>query len=160
MKVDPFAQTLDDEFKRVAREEDIPMDALVEEVAKLTELRPRQLYNYRSGKWPIPAKIIPILSKRFRSTALLAVVRGQVHQLFLLVPDCRDIDERERDLLRLILEHHSALIARFKSEELDANDVIRLEEQTERIVQSERQLFACVEIEYERRQAGRTKQRA
>src|SRR5262245_15373075 len=77
MSIDPLAQVLDDEFKRVAREEDRPMNDLVHEIATLAGVTSRQLYNYRTGKWPIPARVIPMISRRFRSTALLTVLRDQ-----------------------------------------------------------------------------------
>lgn len=158
MKIDPLAQTLDDEFKRVARDEDLPMEQLVDETAALTGLSPRQLYNYRSGKWPIPARIIPILSRRFQSTALLTVLRGQTNEtcnLRIANCDSKNIGERALDLLRLTVNHHSSLLNRIDASEFDANDLHKLEETTERIVQGERELYACAEIEYERRQAER-----
>src|SRR5262245_52249075 len=160
MKVDPLAQALDDEFKRVAHEEDMAMSDLVEEVAALTSLSPRHLYNLRSGKWSIPARIIPVVSRRFRSTALITALRGQMSEPPSMQIECSEISERAMNLLKRIIDHHSALLDKISSPALDANDLLRLEESTERIIQSERELYACVEIELASRQEQKRKVRA
>src|SRR3989442_134915 len=69
-----LARALDDEFKRVARIEDIPMQALIEEIAALTGCSVRQLYNYRSGKWPLPSSLIAPLCERFKSRLLFELL--------------------------------------------------------------------------------------
>jgi hypothetical protein len=74
---DRIAAAIDAEFKRVAKEEGIEMADLVTEVAALLGMPERNIYNIRSGKWSAPASIIPELSMRFKSTAILRVVLGE-----------------------------------------------------------------------------------
>jgi len=74
-----LARVLDDEFRRVAVAEDIPMANLVEQVAKTAGCSPRHIYNYRAGKWSIPASLISVFCKRFNSTALLTQIKGAIN---------------------------------------------------------------------------------
>ena len=80
-------QTLDAEFKRLAREEQRPMEELVEEVARLVGKSPRQIYNFRSGKWDIPSQLIPVFCKRFRSLALLQALADECRETEIEVPE-------------------------------------------------------------------------
>jgi hypothetical protein len=73
-----LARALDEEFKRISQEEDIPMGELVEQVALLAETSARSLYNYRSGKWPLPSHLIPIICRRFRSRALVDLLNSEI----------------------------------------------------------------------------------
>ena len=156
MKIDPLAQALSDEFKRVAKDEDVPMSELVGEVAALARVSARQIYNFRTGRWPIPARLIPVICRRFKSTALLSTLRGQTQEgtdgkEF----ECSNIGERSMDLLRVIVDHHAFLINRIGADSFDAADLLRLEETTERIIRGEREMVACAEISYERRRGER-----
>lgn len=71
-----LAAAIDAEFQRVAELEGITLEELVSEVAGLLQIPERNLYNYRSGKWSAPAAIIPRLSARFKSTAVLRELLG------------------------------------------------------------------------------------
>ncbi len=66
-----LAKVLDEEFKRVAKLEEKDLAVLMEEVAREIGVDQRSLYNFRSGKWPLPAAIVPRLCQRFGSTKLV-----------------------------------------------------------------------------------------
>lgn len=72
-----LAAAIDAEFKRVAKAEGISADELVVEVAALLTMPERNFYNYRTGKWSVPGAIIPALSARFKSVALLRELFGE-----------------------------------------------------------------------------------
>jgi len=82
---DRIAAAIDAEFKRVAKEEGKEMADLVAEVAKLLGVPERNLYNYRTGKWSVPASLIPELSVRFKSAAILGEIVGE-HVALLMKP--------------------------------------------------------------------------
>ena len=156
----PLHQILDDEFKRVAQQEDIPMSDLVGQVAELCSVSPRHLYNYRAGKWNIPASLIPIFCRRFQSTALLVALKGAIADGAISIPpsalrtshSAPAVQQLSIELLREMVNHHSKLTGAFGSSELNRADLTRLEEETERLINRERHLFAMVESEFDRRQ--------
>lgn len=74
---DRIAAVIDAEFVRVAKEEGVEVSALISEVAQMLGMPERNLYNYRTGKWSVPASIIPELSMRFKSAAILKEILGE-----------------------------------------------------------------------------------
>jgi transcriptional regulator with XRE-family HTH domain len=74
---DRIAAAIDAEFNRVAKEEGVEIADLVAEVAALLGIPERNIYNYRAGKWSVPASIIPEMSMRFKSTAILKEILGE-----------------------------------------------------------------------------------
>ncbi len=66
-----LAAVVDAEFKRLAEDEGVSLEELVTEIASSLGLPERNIYNYRSGKWSIPASIISRLSQRFHSITIL-----------------------------------------------------------------------------------------
>src|SRR4051794_752852 len=105
-----LARTLDDEFKRTAKQEDLTMETLVEEVAGITGYTARQLYNFRSGKWPLPAAIIPILCQRFGSRILMHALAAQCEQTPVNVPDEYDLARITTQAVRDDMRHFQLVL--------------------------------------------------
>src|ERR1700754_5050566 len=82
-----IARTLDDEFKRVAKHDDLTMEELVDQVSEMSGYTHRQLYNFRSGKWPLPAAIIPLLCQRFGSRILMQALAAECERTPISVPE-------------------------------------------------------------------------
>lgn len=147
LRMAPLSQVLADEFRRVAREEKIEMQDLVDQVATLTGYSARQLYNYRSGKWPIPADLIPTLCKRFKSAALLRAMSDAVEAAVELPAD-RDLFDMSMEVLKeasdLLFAVASSSRAGFDQQVLN-----ELDEATERLVRRERMLLALLSRQYE-----------
>lgn len=76
-----IAKTLDSELRRVAKAEGQLMDELIEEVAGLLGVAPRAVYNYRSGKWLLPAATLPVLCSRFNSSVLVDILLSNSTQV-------------------------------------------------------------------------------
>ena len=93
---DRIAAVIDSEFKRVANEEGVVMQELVADVARYLGIPERNIYNYRTGKWSVPASIISPLSIRFRSSAILEEVLGQ-HVTKVLDPLLRGLGSQLKD---------------------------------------------------------------
>jgi len=86
-----FARVLDSEFKRIAEQEDKTMEDLTDEITHLVNRRPREFYNWRSGKWPVPSNLIPVLCRRFGSTALVSALVAECSDVIVVVPEGADV---------------------------------------------------------------------
>ena len=129
------------------------METLVEQVVEITGYTARQLYNFRSGKWPLPAAIIPILCQRFGSRRLMHALAAQCDQTPINVPDQYDLARIITQAIRDDMKHHQLILDAFEDGRIDRDELAQLRASTERI--SER-LYMFVEIaaaDYDRRQA-------
>src|SRR5205085_4673313 len=109
-----LARTLDVECLRVARVEQLPMERLMNDLAQVTGRKARELYNWRSCKWPIPSDVLPILCKRLGSFRLLEVVREQCRAERVPLPDPLDLVSLVAQTVREDMEHYGFLIAAFE----------------------------------------------
>jgi hypothetical protein len=159
----PLSFALDEEFKRIAKVEDIAMGDLVAEVAGLLGCTQRMLYNYRSGKWSLPSDYVAILCKRFRSTLLLDVlaetVKDKANPLFndadLNKPTIRELS---KDLVLTALAHHQLIEETLKKRDaLLKNDVREIEESNERVALRFRYVLSLMEALYEQEAALKRK---
>lgn len=73
-RLSPVALTFEAEIKRLAMETKSEIKEVMSDLAKASGLSESQLYNYRSGKTPIPADLIPELCRQFHSKALAMAV--------------------------------------------------------------------------------------
>ena len=154
-----LARALDAEFKRVALEEGKSMNDLIDEVSKVVGKTPRTLYNYRSGKWPVPADVIPILCQRFNSNTLLDVLKDAA-----ISPDSADVLENDvpldvwgqtRQILNdVILQCDLVQQALDPGREFTKAGLTELAEVTDRIIRAVRRQCSTVEAEYERRRGA------
>jgi hypothetical protein len=157
MDTDSLARALDDEFKRVAKAEDISMESLVAEVAAGAGCTPRQVYNYRFGKWPIPSSLIPTLCQRFRSTLLLDVLSVAVRHEINSTIDIEDAWHLSKALMRRALDHAEKAQAIFSGAEFSKNDLIEFSQLTDSITRDTKRLYSFAEIAYERAQERKTR---
>ncbi|HKO43385.1 MAG TPA: hypothetical protein VJU84_08845 [Pyrinomonadaceae bacterium] len=109
-----FARILDSEFKRIYEQEDKTMEELVGEIAQLVNRRPREIYNWRCGKWPVPSSAIPTLCRRFGSTALVNALVAECSDVAVVVPEGADVPR----MVTRTMKKDLALFEQF----LDAHD--------------------------------------
>lgn len=161
-----LALALDEEFKRVAKNEDVPMGDLVAGVAELLGCTDRMIYNYRSGKWPLPSSYVPVLCKRFKSTLLFNVLAAAVTEADQASPIIDDADLNEisvrdqaKNLLIASLGHFSLIEdALKKAGGVTKNDVLEIEESSQRMALKFRYVLALVDALYESHAALRRRQ--
>lgn len=143
---------LDEEIRRVAREEDKTMEEIVAEVAATIGCTPRQLYNYRSGKLRLPASMIPILCKRFNSRTLLHVLISECEQTPITVPDQFELGTITTGAVRDVMDHYHSLLGAFDSDGgIDRNELSKLRESSERVADTIWMFYEIAVADYERR---------
>lgn len=148
--------TLDEEFRRLARATGMTMEELVAEVAALTGFSQRHIYNFRSGKWPVPADLVPILYKRFSSTALLDELKDECQRTPVQIPDQFELTLLTSQTLREDLLHYERVLKAFEDGAIDARELAELRDSGARVVQNVRMFEAIAEADYERRKAARS----
>jgi len=154
--MDSLARVLDDEFRRVAEDEGLAGAELVEDVCAIVGKSPRQIYNYRSGKWPLPSSLIPPLCKRFKSSALLDALAGQVKENPLPITSDIDIGHFAIRVLKEVCDLHNTIIDADKGD-IEMSDLIGIDEAAEKVIQRERTLVALLHAKYEEMAAARRK---
>lgn len=118
----------------------------------------RMLYNYRSGKWDLPSSLIPILCKRFKSSALVNALTDQVN-IPIETPPQLGFEQACTETLREVCDHHFNMITAYKSEAgLTPNDLNPIEAQLEVLIQRQRLLFTLLEAKREQQVNLRRKQ--
>lgn len=148
-----IAQILDSEFRRVAKAEDIPMEELVEEVSQSTRYTPRQLYNYRAGKWPIPAELIPYFCMRFKSRSLIDAMVAQCNRVCPVeVPDQYDLAKLSSKAVRDTLGHFTRVLDAFEDKHITRDELQRLEESSTEVLMTVEMFLGIARADYERRQ--------
>jgi hypothetical protein len=143
--------TLDAEFRRVAREEQKSREALVAEVAALTHKSERQIYNYRSGKWSLPADLIPALCRRFRSRALLAALEEQCREVEVDVPNPAAMVTMVSRTIREDLDHYQHYLDAFEDGVIQPRELRDIRERAERVIRNLYQFVAIAAAQCERR---------
>lgn len=141
---------LDAEFQRVQKEEGVPMGDLVEEVADLVGCTPRQLYNYRAGKWSLPSDLIPPLCRRFKSRTLLDALEGELADTVFEMPFKGDIVELSKDIVIESVDHHF-LIEKAINGNLDRATTNEIDASTEKLIYRYRFLLSIIDAECERK---------
>jgi hypothetical protein len=147
--------TLDNEFVRVARIEEISLEALMAEAAELTGRSTRELYNYRSGKLDIPSKLLPALCLRFKSFLLLDALREGCRQMRREVPDTFDLTLCVARTVREDMRHYEFLIEAFESNGVDPQELESLRKSANRVIENAYQLLSVAEEDCARRMARR-----
>lgn len=153
-----LALTLDREFKRIAKEEQIEMVDLVVECARLIGCSPRQLYNYRSGKWPLPGDAIPALCKRFGSLALLHALADGCRETSVEVPEQFELSRLVAQTVRDDMKHYDRFLGAFEDGVVERGELDELLASGARIIQNVRQFEAIAVADYERRSRVRGSQ--
>ncbi len=146
-----LALTLDREFKRVAKDENIPMDELVAECARLVGCSTRQIYNYRSGKWLLPGEMIPALCKRFGSLALLHVLADGCRETSVEVPEQFELSRLVAQTIREDMGHYARFLDAFEDGVVERRELDDLLDSGARVIQNVRQFEAIAVAGHERR---------
>lgn len=154
---DSLARALDDEFKRIARLEDVPMLDLVTQVAGSLGCSERQLYNYRSGKWPLPSSFLPALCQRFNSTLLLDVLHTAIP---IEISPTIDVDAAwllSKHLIQKALDHSDTVqkALGLGCADFTRGDLARFSELTDSMIRDCQRLRAFVEAAYDHEQEQR-----
>ncbi len=145
-----LARILDDEFIRVAKLENISLEELVTDVSICTRTSARQLYNYRCGKCDIPASLIPVLSRRFKSQAFIHALIDDCADVAVEVPEDFDLIRMLSQSARQHLTHHERYMSAFE-DGVDPCELSELKKTGERVIQSIREFEAIAEADCERR---------
>lgn len=132
--MNPFAQALDREFQRVAREEEIAMEDLVYEVSQETNYSTRMIYNFRSGKTALTAELIPYFCARFKSRALLNCLTAICDRAIpVTVPEDLDLPRITTAALRDTLRHHDAFLGAFSDDAITKQELDHIKESGARL---------------------------
>ncbi len=154
-----LARVLDAEFERIARHEELPMEELVLEVARLVNRSVRQVYNYRSGRWSFEPALIPIFCRRFRSQSLLHALVAECNDVRVEVPETFDLTRMVSMTVRQDLEFYEQFLSAFESDGVQQDELPRLRELMERVVHNAHQFLEIAATDCERRQ-GRVDHRS
>jgi len=142
------------ELKRIAVIEDKTMEELCEEVGRLVGLegkQQRQLYNWRSGKWPLPSNVIPILCRRFKSLALLHALEDECSDVVVDVPDCFDLTREVSRTVRKDLEAYEHYLKAFEGDGIQHHELRELRELMEDVVRNAHRFLEIAATDCERR---------
>ena len=143
--------TLDDEFKRVAAAEGLAMEELVLAVSQITGYSSRQLYNFRSGKWPMPAELIPVLCKRFGSLALLHELEDACSETKIEIPEDFELAKLCAQTVRDDMRHYGRFMDAFEDGVIERSELDELNRSGERVVQNVRMFLGIATADYQRR---------
>lgn len=139
-----IGRALTAELKRLAEAESKPMDDLCDEVAALVGLKKsRQLYNWRSGKWPIPSNVIPALCQRFKSRALLHALESECCDVVVDVPAGADLPRLVSASMRQDLGLCEQFLDAYESDGIQPRELRDLRETAERTIAS---IYRLVEV--------------
>ena len=139
-----LAKTLDSEVKRVSKTEGVTRRELIEELSAQTGYSTRHFYNFRDGKWPIPAPLIPVLCARFKSKALLEVLGEDVQTL---APEPVDFDKAAVEATKEVCDLNLRMMKGLREGSIDRKELALIEAAIEESVRRQRVLFALLERE-------------
>lgn len=135
--------TINSEFRRVQQDEGVSMEDLVADVARLTGKKERQIYNYRSGKWSLPADLLPVLCRRFGSLALIDALRDECRDTQVAVPAGFELTRLVSGTLRQDLSLYEKFISAFESDGIQPRELRELRELAERLIAG---IYRLVEV--------------
>lgn len=153
-----LSHTLDDEFKRIAKEEGLTLEDLVTEVASLTKKKARQIYNFRSGKSSLPSDLLPILCKRFGSLALIRTLEECCEETKVEIPDGFELGKLVSQTVRDDLRHYERFMDAFEDGVIERTELDELNRSGERVVQNVRMFLEIATADYQRRVAFKQEQ--
>jgi hypothetical protein len=132
-----IGRILSAELKRIADLEERSMEEVCAEVASLVGLagkKQRQLYNWRAGKWPIPANVIPALCRRFKSLTLVNALRDECRDVEIDLPDSFDLTREVSRTVRGNLHAYEQFLSAFEDGTIELHELQRLRECMQAVV--------------------------
>ncbi|HEY6329844.1 MAG TPA: hypothetical protein VI756_10950, partial [Blastocatellia bacterium] len=105
----------------------------------------------RSGKWPMPADLVPILCRRFRSSALIDALREEVAGADVQVPEDYDLVHMLASSLRSMLGHYERYFSVFDGGGITEEDVEQIKASSSEIITTIFKLNAIAEAACARR---------
>lgn len=141
-----IGRSFTDELRRVASLEEKTMEELCAEVATLVGLKgkeQRQLYNWRSGRWPLPSNVIPALCLRFRSRALLHALEAECFDVPIDVPEGADVPRLVSHAMRQDLALCDEFLSAYESNGIQPRELRNLRETAERTIAG---IYRLVEV--------------
>lgn len=146
-----FPQTLEAEFKRLAKKEQKPMEELVEEIARLVRKSVRQVYNWRSGKWDVPSQLLPVLCRRFGSLALIHALEDECRDVEVELPETFDLARMTSQTIREDLLHYERVMDAFEDRAITEGEFGELVASGARVISNVRLFEAIAQGALERR---------
>jgi hypothetical protein len=146
-----FPQTLEAEFKRLAKKEQKPMEELVEEIARLVKKSVRQVYNWRSGKWDVPSQLVPVLCRRFGSLALIHALEDECRDIEAEMPEAFDLARLTSQTIREDLLHYERVMVAFEDRTITEGEFGEKVASGARVISNVRQFEAIAQGALERR---------
>ncbi len=151
-----LSRTLDSEFKRIAQEEEKTMEELTNEIVGLVGRRPREIYNWRSGKWPLPSNLIPVLSRRFKSLALLNTLLVECSDVKIEIPEGADLALKVSARIRKTLRCYEKYLNAFESGGgVEPHEMPELRERLEDVIRGAYEFLEIAAADLERRAEAR-----
>ncbi len=151
-----LSRTLDAEFKRVAQQERITMEELSEVIAELVGRDVRQVYNWRSGKWPLPSDLIPILSRRFKSFALVNTLLVECSDVKIEIPEGADIVLQVSARTRKTLRAYEHYLKAFEDGGIDSIEMPQVREALEGVIRGAYEFLEIAVADCDRRREARS----
>ena len=151
-KNSPQSLTLECEIKRIADERSESIDQTIKNLAALSGLSERQIYNYRTGKTDIPSGLIAVFCNQFGSNALAMAILRQCEV-------CEEVELFDIVLLanksaQETLGVHAHFLSAFEDGQIDGFEYNESKRKTANAVAHFHRLDKVVEDAYNRRRAA------
>jgi hypothetical protein len=145
----PIQLTFEAEILRLSKEREEPIGDVIGKLAKMSGVKERQIYRYRSGSNAIPESSILPFCKQFKSAAL--VVAWLQAETALDEPEGLDIVQIANRSCKQVLETHSRYLSAFDDGQIDGFELAELKRNTAATVASFHFLQNIAEANYQRR---------
>lgn len=152
-KNSPTTLCFEAEIKRLAAQREEPIADLIRNLARLSEVSERHIYNYRSGKTEIPITAIQCFCEQFNSLALglawLSTFKVESDELDLI-----DLSRLASRAVRNILGAGDLFLEAFEDHKVDGYEMNKLELAGAMIHRDTRQLVEIARDAHRRSQAA------
>jgi hypothetical protein len=144
--------TFDSELKRISAERGEQVGETINILAVLADTSGKQIYNYRSGKTPVPESLLLVFCKHFASAAIISawLAENEVCE----VPDGFDLVRVTNKSAQQFLKTHEAFMTAFDDGKIDGFEMIELEKSTANSIASVNNLRHIARISYQKRKAA------
>lgn len=143
--------TLESEIKRIAESREESIANTIDNLAKLTGVTPRQIYNYRMGKTQIPDELLLLFCKQFASTAMVSAWLAENE--ICIVDDLFDLIRLANHSARQVLKTHDQYLEAFDDKKIDGHELTELKKSTANSIACLTNLQTVAEINYQKKAA-------